>query len=57
MKTIDVMQRLAQIHNRIMQVSVSGESAILIADTIVDIRSLLRDLENDAKNESAEKTE
>ena len=54
MKTYDLMQRLAQIHNQLMNVSVSGENAILLGNTILNIRSLLQDIENEAKKESTE---
>jgi len=54
MKTYDLMQRLAQIHNQLMNVSVSGENAILLGNTILNIRSLLHDIENEAKKESTE---
>jgi len=51
METLEIMRRLAQIHNRIIQVSVSGDSTILIGDSIRDLRLLLQELEKDAKSE------
>lgn len=51
MKTLDIMRRLVQIHNRIAQVSVSGDNAILVGDSIRDLRLLLQELEQDVKAE------
>ena len=51
MKTLDIMRRLVQIHNRIVQVSVSGDNAILVGDSIRDLRLLLQELEQKVKAE------
>ena len=51
METLEIMRRLAQIHNRIIQVAVSGDSTILVGDSIRDLRLLLQELEQDVKAE------
>ena len=51
MTNIDIIQRLVKIHNNIIQIPVSGEGAILMGESIKDIRVLLQDLDKDAKNQ------
>jgi CMP-2-keto-3-deoxyoctulosonic acid synthetase len=48
---MDIMQSLVRIHNRIIQINVSGDSSLLMADSIRELRQLLQELENDAKAE------
>lgn len=57
MSKFEIVKRLVEAHNRIVQISVSGESAILIADTIKDLRGLLAELQNDVNHEEAAKEE
>lgn len=44
MTKIDLLQRIIDNHNRIAQIEVRGENAILVADTLRDLRSLLNQL-------------
>ncbi len=57
MKTMDIMQSLVRIHNRIIQINVSGDSSLLMADSIRELRQLLQELENDAKAEQMKTAE
>lgn len=57
MKTIDIMQSLVRIHNRIIQINVSGDNSLLMADSIREIRQLLQELENDVKAEQIKAAE
>lgn len=47
MTTIEIIQRLIPVHNRMIQISVSGDSAVLMGDSIRDLRFLLQELEKD----------
>ena len=47
MTTLEILQKVAENHNRIMQVSASGDNAILIGDTIRDLRDLIQQLRAD----------
>lgn len=51
MTKLELMNHLVENHNRILCVSVAGESAILIADTIKDLRCLISALQEDINNE------
>ena len=55
MTKLEIMNHIIEDHNRILSVSVSGESAILIADTIRDLRNLVSVLQNDINAEKAKK--
>lgn len=53
MTTLEILQKVAENHNRIIQVSVSGDNAILIGDTIRDLRFLIQQLRSDLETEQA----
>ena len=51
MSTLDIMKRLAQIHNLLIQAvtdSDPGNKTIFLGDTIRSLRILLRELEQEA---------
>lgn len=54
MTTLELMQRIAENHNRIAQVIVSGDNAILVGDTIRDLRLIVKELQEQAMAEQAE---
>ena len=51
MTTLEIMRRLAQIHNYLIEISVSGSDTILMGDSIRELRLLLQELEKDVKAE------
>lgn len=55
MTKLEIMNHIIEDHNRILSVSVSGESALLIADTIRDLRNLVSALQNDINAEKVKK--
>lgn len=56
METLEIMRRLVAIHNRIVQVVVSGDNAILVGDSIRDLRLLVQELEPIVKAEQQAKS-
>ena len=54
MTTLEILQRVAENHNRIAQVLVSGDNAVLIGDAIKDMRLLAQQLQADLEAEQAE---
>ena len=53
MTKTEIVNRIVENHNRIIRVSVSGEDAILIADTIRDMRDILAQLQRDISVENS----
>lgn len=51
MTKTDLLQRIMENHNRIAQIEVHGDGAILVADTLRDLRYLLKQLQNEAIEE------
>jgi len=49
----ELIQRIAETHNRIASVKVSGDDTILIADTLRDLRALVSELQAEATCSSA----
>ena len=41
MTQLELIQRIADNHNRIAQIKVSGDDAILVGDTLKDMRALV----------------
>lgn len=54
MTKLEIAQRIVNNHNRIAQIVVSGDSAILLGDTLKDMRMLLKDLQADLEAEDAQ---
>ena len=54
MTTLELMQRIAENHNRIAQIVVSGDNAILVGDTIRDLRLIVKELQEQLQLEQAE---
>lgn len=57
MTTLEILQRVAENHNRIAQVFVSGDNAILIGDVIRDLRLLVQQLQADLEAEQQTEAE
>lgn len=47
MTKTDLLQRIVDNHNRIAQIEVRGDNAILVADTLRDLRYLLNQLQKE----------
>ena len=47
MTKMDLLQKIMENHNRIAQIEVHGEGAILVADTLRDLRNIFRYLQNE----------
>lgn len=54
MTKLEIAQRIVNNHNRIAQIVVSGDSVILLGDTLKDMRMLLKDLQADLEVEDAQ---
>lgn len=54
MTYLELIQRIADNHNRVAQILVSGDNAILVADTIRDLRSLVEQLQTEGIAEESE---
>lgn len=54
MKTADILQQIVDVHNRIIQIPVSGEGTLMMADAIMELRRLAQALKNDV-DQSGEK--
>lgn len=57
MTTFEIMQRIANNHNRIAQIYVSGDSAILLGDALRDMRLLVKELQEDLEREDVQESE
>lgn len=53
MTLLEILQRVAENHNRIAQISVSGDNTILVGDTIRDLRALIQQLRADLETEQS----
>lgn len=51
MTKTDLLQRIIDNHNRIAQMEVRGDNTILVADTLRDLRYLLKQLQNESVEE------
>ena len=47
MTRTELIQRIVENHNRIVKVEVSGENTILVAETLIDLRNLVKQLQNE----------
>lgn len=50
----EIIQCVASSHNRLAHVTVSGDSAILMGDTLKELRALVQQLQADVEAEEAE---
>ncbi len=55
MTKIEIVQCLANNHNRLSQIMVNGDNAILMGETIKELRLLIQELQKDIENEESEK--
>ena len=55
MTKTDLIQRIVDNHNRIAQIEVRGENAILVADTLRDLRNLFTQLQKEVIVEEGNK--
>ncbi len=57
MTKLEILQRIVTNHNRISQVMVSGEGAVLVGDTIKDLRLLAQEIQTDVNAEDPGESE
>lgn len=57
MTKLEILQRIVTNHNRIAQVLVSGDNAVLVGDTIKDLRLLAQELQADVQTEQEKEAE
>lgn len=49
----EITQYVANVHNRLTQIMVSGDSAIMMGDTLRELRYLVQELQKDINEEEA----
>lgn len=54
MTHLELIQRIADNHNRIAQIKVSGDDAILVGDTLKDMRALVQQLQSEEVSQKHE---
>ena len=52
MTKLEILQRIVNNHNRIAQIMVSGDSAILVGETMKDMRQLVQQIQEDINAEA-----
>ena len=55
MTKLEIVQVIANNHNRLSQIMVNGDNAILMGETIKEMRTLVRELQEDIENEDKDK--
>ena len=53
MTKIEIAQHIANAHNRLTQIQVCGDVAILMGDTLKELRLLVQELQKDIEAEEA----
>lgn len=54
MTKFEIMQIVANNHNRLAQIMVNGDNAIMMGDTIKELRSLVLELQKDIDSEQSD---
>lgn len=54
MTSIEIIQSIANSHNRLMQITVSGDDAIRMGNTLKDLRILIQGLQEDITAQEGE---
>lgn len=49
MTKLDILKHIADNHNRLMRITVSGDNAILMGETLVDMRLLAQEMQKDVE--------
>ena len=57
MTKIEIVQHIANIHNCLAQIQVCGDGAIMMGDTLKELRFLEQELQNDNEAENASEDE
>ena len=57
MTKLEIAQRIAGNHNRLANVMVNGDNAILMGDTLKDLRALVQELQKDIEEEAEAQAE
>lgn len=56
MTKYEILQIVANNHNRLTQIMVNGDNAIMMGDTIKELRSLVLELQKDVDSEQSKET-
>lgn len=56
MEKIDILQCVVNNHNRLAQIMVNGDNAILMGDTLKELRILVQELQKDIEAEQEAET-
>lgn len=51
MTKLEIVQRVANTHNKLAQIMVNGDNAILMGDVLMDLRQLVKSLQKDVEAE------
>lgn len=57
MTKIEIVQHIANIHNCLVQIQVCGDGAIMMGDTLKELRFLVQELQKDIEAENASEEE
>lgn len=57
MTKLEIVQRIAGNHNRLANIMVSGDNAIMMGETLRDLRALVQELQQDVEAELAEEAQ
>lgn len=57
MTKIEIVQRIAGNHNRLANIMVSGDNAIMMGETLRDLRALVQELQQDVEAELVEEAQ
>lgn len=56
MTKVEIVQVIATNHNRLSQIMVNGDNAILMGDTIKELRLLVQELQKDIEAEETDES-
>lgn len=57
MTKLEIVQRIAGNHNRLANIMVSGDNAIMMGETLRDLRALVQELQQDVEAELVEEAQ
>lgn len=56
MTKIDLVSRIAEVHNRLADIAVKGDGAILMGDALKELRFVVQDVQQNGVQDEQEKT-
>lgn len=57
MEKLEILQHIVGVHNRLAGIMVSGDNAIMMGDTLKELRFLAGEIQKDAEAEETEEPE